>query len=339
MISTSNLLLKIYFDEKIKRCSLPANYRDLRSCIIKSFLNTNIPEMFEVYYLDEEKDLIHIENDYDFENALFFVKQNCHSSLKVTIKSPNEKLDYQNAIKFLDNSTMNSRITISKCKSESRYPDEPTSEDNIFDAQLNCNNCGRKFINYLSHSKHSRNCEKVFCKKRTPFDSKKQRRILNDNPRDFNVRVFKIEKEDLKSEFRKMAEAFRRWKNATITTKTRNIQTNTYKKEPFVDLILNYECKTCTTCNRNFNTNSLQKHSANCLKITNKRKPYDSKKHRILNLEHAVLLRRAEMMQLKKEILEGGMNKHKRIPKWKNQSRKFRTIMRISRLLNKAKFN
>ena len=179
MISTSNLLLKIYYEEKIKRCSLPANYRDLRSCIIKSFLNTNIPEMFEVYYLDEEKDLIHIVNDYDFENALFFVNQNCHSSLKVTIKSPNEKLDYQNAIKFLDNSAMNSRITITKCKSDSRYTDESCIEEIKFDAQLTCNNCGRKFINYLSHSKHSQNCEKVFCKKRTPFDSKKQR-ILNE---------------------------------------------------------------------------------------------------------------------------------------------------------------
>jgi len=334
ILNTPSSLLKIHFEDKIKRTNLPGNFRELRNIIIKSFLNTNLPEMFEVYYMDDERDLIHIENDYDYENALMFVRQNCHLSLKVTIKSPGEKLDYKNAIEFLDNSAMNSRITVGSCK-----PFEIKQEQIVCDAQLNCLNCGRNFYNSLSHSKHSKVCEKVFKNKRIPFDSKKQRWIEENRQherKEFNLKLIKLQKEQIKSEFKKFVEAFRRWKNCLKMNIPRNKLHNNAEKHPEIQLLLNRECAKCQYCKRSFSDESIRIHSRNCFKIRNKRRPFDSKKQRIVNLEHAVLLRRQEIVQLKKEIIENQTKKEKR-SRWKSLSQRWRTILRISRLLYKAK--
>ena len=42
-----------------------------------------------------------------------------------------------------------------------------------------CSSCGRFFI-LSSYEKHVRVCEQVFCKKRKPFSSEKQRSLSKD---------------------------------------------------------------------------------------------------------------------------------------------------------------
>ncbi len=192
-----------------------------------------------------------------------------------------------------------------------------------------CANCGRKFNSIESHSKHYEACEKVFMSKRQPFDSKKQRM-------EENVFMQINQKNDKMSpSLQKLMKAINKWKMACgmddkITNKTQKL---------FKELFIEINPQQCSNCKRFFNENSYQKHCRNCHKISDKRTPFDSRKQRILNLEHAILLRRQEMLGKKQELINmnNNLKREKSRFRWRKLSDRFRTIMRISRLLYNAK--
>lgn len=86
----------------------------------------------------------------------------------------------------------------------------------------------------------------------------------------------------------------------------------------------------CESCGRRFVKEALEKHYKVCQKVFNeKRAKFDSKKNRILDPEHAIMLKNAEY----KEKREARMNKNKDKkpqgdPKWKKQSEEFRSIIK-----------
>ena len=108
---------------------------------------------------------------------------------------------------------------------------------------------------------------------------------------------------------------------------------------PFRELFIDLTVKQCGNCKRNFNEKSYTKHVRNCYKLMTKRRPFDSVKQRITSLEQAVLLRKQDMLNKAREFLCDDEDKgDKKNSRWKRLSDRFRTIMRISKLLYKAKY-
>ena len=82
----------------------------------------------------------------------------------------------------------------------------------------------------------------------------------------------------------------------------------------------------CNVCGRKFNENAYVKHSKICKKVfASKRKPFDSKKKRIIDGEHAELLKRATKTQNNKVIPK------KKVPTWKKQSEELRSVAKIAK--------
>jgi hypothetical protein len=86
----------------------------------------------------------------------------------------------------------------------------------------------------------------------------------------------------------------------------------------------------CSGCGRKFNQLAHSKHAKICKKVfQSKRKAFDSQKKRIIDSEHASLLKHKEMMEKK---MGGKMNlKPPKKNKWKQQSEEFRAVMRQNR--------
>jgi len=95
----------------------------------------------------------------------------------------------------------------------------------------------------------------------------------------------------------------------------------------------------CHSCGRKFKDDVLPKHAKVCKKVfINKRKGFDTKKQRILDSEHATILKRAEFEEKKNKnkvgtkmantgSLQGGNKK----PKWQKQSEELRAIARANK--------
>jgi len=140
--------------------------------------------------------------------------------------------------------------------------------------------------------------------------------------------------ERLNTDMGRLQRAVDKWRRISTVTvnKKKNLAKNVGR--PFNELFVAINTRECLDCKRSFNEIAYCKHAKNCRKIfMNKRKQFDSKKQRILNLEHAVFLRRQELLQKKKEMMNMPVDKNRR---WKKMSERFRTVMRISRLLLKA---
>lgn len=326
-MNKSKALLKIYFEEKTKRCALPKDFKEMKEIVMKSF--NNISEPFDIYYMDEEKEFILIENQFDFENALMFIKEN-NSALKITVRMPGDKYDRSIAIKYLDSSLVNS-INLSKISIDKKRADEILIDTTM---NLNCERCGRKFSNRNSHLKHTRICARVFGSKRKPFDSRRQRikeiQMLKDEKNMIENMNSKLE-----NDMEALKSAMGKWKKSC-----KKLHKNMKIGKPFKDLFIDLNSKQCDNCRRNFNEKSYNKHIRSCNKLMTKRKPFDSKKQRINSLEQAVMLRRSDMMNKAKELFsndEDKKSKCKKSQRWRKLSERFRTIMRISKLLYKSK--
>ena len=87
----------------------------------------------------------------------------------------------------------------------------------------------------------------------------------------------------------------------------------------------------CESCGRKFVREALEKHYKVCQKVFNeKREKFDSKKNRILDSEHAIMLKNAEYKEKKEARMNKDKNKNKvqGDPKWKKQSEEFRSIIK-----------
>ncbi len=87
----------------------------------------------------------------------------------------------------------------------------------------------------------------------------------------------------------------------------------------------------CNTCGRKFREEAYEKHSKVCKKVfASKRKTFDVKKQRIIDSEHATLLKYKEMEEKKKgKIGIKDNQKETKKQKWKKQSEEFRAILRV----------
>ena len=327
----NNLLLKIYFDEKTKRFSLPRDFQELKDVAKKSFSSNNLMEPFDIYYMDEEKDLILIENQLDYENACLFLKHNNSNTLKLSLKSNNnEKYDAKLAIKYLENSINLSKISLSR----SQFNKIEEQKDPL--KNYACDQCQRKFLEKSSQQKHMRVCSRVFGSKRQPFDSKKQR-FNHEQLRDQNLKLNNMS-DKLFNQLENLKLAMNKWRKSC-----KRLQNNLkLKGRPFRDLFVELDAQQCNNCRRKFSEKSFRKHSENCQKLMSKRNPFNSKNQRIVNSEHEILLRKQEEMEKNKKIFlyqeKDDNERHSIRPRWKRLSDRFRVIMRISRLLYNSRF-
>ena len=84
----------------------------------------------------------------------------------------------------------------------------------------------------------------------------------------------------------------------------------------------------CRQCGRRFNPDVIHKHERVCKKVfCDPRKKFDIKKKRILDSEHAMILKRAEVTDKGGKNSNNAKNNAKKA-KWKKQSEEFRAILR-----------
>ena len=83
----------------------------------------------------------------------------------------------------------------------------------------------------------------------------------------------------------------------------------------------------CPHCGRKFVATALAKHTKICQKVfQKKRKAFNTQKQRIIDGEHASLMRQGQMME--KKMAKSNQHNKGGIPKWKLQSMEFRQICR-----------
>jgi hypothetical protein len=85
--------LKMFFNEKLKRFTIPETFQDLISTISKIF-NINLElSKYELYYIDDENDSISVSNEFDFAQMKFFTKKYSIKVLKLVL-SKNVNKDF-----------------------------------------------------------------------------------------------------------------------------------------------------------------------------------------------------------------------------------------------------
>lgn len=78
----------------------------------------------------------------------------------------------------------------------------------------------------------------------------------------------------------------------------------------------------CRHCDRMFNEEAIDKHEKICVKIfCQERKKFDIKKKRILDSEHAMLMKKSDKNNKNDK-------KKEKTPKWKKQSEEFRNMLK-----------
>ena len=85
----------------------------------------------------------------------------------------------------------------------------------------------------------------------------------------------------------------------------------------------------CGICGRNFKSESLEKHEKVCKKVfATKRKAFDAKKTRIIDGEHAMMLKHQEHNEKKKGKFKEN-DKKKKTQNWKKQSNELRAVCNL----------
>ncbi len=78
--------LKITYNKNTKRCAIPNTFNELIQMIHKVFdLELNLDSYINVKYLDDENDQVVISNDFDYEQALFFMEKSNLKTLKIIV--------------------------------------------------------------------------------------------------------------------------------------------------------------------------------------------------------------------------------------------------------------
>ena len=258
------MILKVFYEDKIKRCQMPVDFEKMKEAIAKSFSSNIFFGMIknDIYYMDDENDQILMENEYDFENAKLFLQQNNLKTLKITLK-PNTTQETKHSPLNLSRASINKSINFSFLKESCQNP------------YFKCEKCYRIFSRKETHAKHTKICEKIFSCKRKPFDSKKQRSVKFILSNDSLIKPA--------------------------------VGTKIYGNTDFSSINIKVAKK--------------------AKKVLNKRKPFDSKKQRFITSEHFQKKKKSQVIN--KEL--GKIT----AKKWKKLSERFRTIMRISKMLYK----
>ena len=83
----------------------------------------------------------------------------------------------------------------------------------------------------------------------------------------------------------------------------------------------------CKDCGRKFKEDNIEKHEAICKQIfCQTRRKFDAKKKRVLDSEHAVLLKKKEMEEKQKNNMKAKNNNK---DKWKKSSEEFRAMVKM----------
>lgn len=83
----------------------------------------------------------------------------------------------------------------------------------------------------------------------------------------------------------------------------------------------------CRHCDRKFKEDTLEKHEAVCKQIfCQTRRKFDTKKKRVLDSEHAMLLKKKEIQEKQNNNLKA---KDKKKDKWKKSSEEFRAMVKM----------
>jgi len=86
--------LKITFQNNTKRSLIPKTFKELLELVKTSFeLNTNEETYINLKYTDDEGDQVVISNEFDYEQALFFVEKANINILKINISLKNAQED------------------------------------------------------------------------------------------------------------------------------------------------------------------------------------------------------------------------------------------------------
>jgi len=121
----------------------------------------------------------------------------------------------------------------------------------------------------------------------------------------------------------KLKESFQTWRNKIFTFNKKIEIKIPFLKIPSTEPIIRHKpepnIKNCPGCKRSFNPIPYIKHIKICSILNLKRKPFDSRRQRIINNEHALYIRKLELLKNAKKLTERDDNLKSR---WKKTIRK-----------------
>jgi hypothetical protein len=168
--------LKLSHEGKIKRATLFCDYENFKAEASSLFNIDFNDEEYEHLYIDEDNDIIQIESQADYDQALLYLYNNEQKTLKIRIV-PKYSNEYSREMpQLLVDSLYNRRLNelneeIDKFEHNSSYKSNSSMDSYNF---LTCLRCNRTF-NTDSYYKHIKVCWKVFQTKRIPFNSRRKR--------------------------------------------------------------------------------------------------------------------------------------------------------------------
>jgi len=78
--------VKITYSNDTKRCVMPKDFKELVEVFHKSFkTDMNIDSYLNFKYTDDEGDQVLISNDFDYEQAVFFIEKSNINTLKINV--------------------------------------------------------------------------------------------------------------------------------------------------------------------------------------------------------------------------------------------------------------
>jgi len=299
--------LKLSFNGKTKRSTLFCDFDNFRAEAANIYNAKFDEEKFEFLYLDDEDDIIQIENQSDYDQALLFLFNSNYKTLKIRIL-PKYQYDehnesnksYSELPQLLIDSLYTRRLNeLNDQLNESEYTYTTTNNPS---RPMSCSRCLRSFSND-SYYKHIKVCWRVFQMKRTPFNSRRKRltreqllfsithRDYNANREEWNNKQKKWKQQS--EEFRRHIKELRERRNEDSDNSSERSNDNS-KPE-----------------NRNSRQHHRRPHHEK------KRYPFDSRSQRLRDLGE---------VRVPGEFA-------KRQKKWKQLSQKFRAIIKLSKML------
>jgi hypothetical protein len=310
-----SFILKIFYNGKTKRCALPQNFKEMKSLINLSFPLDELGDGFyRMSYMDEDNDCILIENEFDWSNAISFLDDSGKKLLKViVIRNPRKTMSEN----MLSSSRNKSDLTFSHVVKQQ----------------------SPQFQMILRHEKIIPQEEEI---KKMDFNDKidilEQSEIIETSE--------KIKKNDYSLNNISIDQFINKNSNSTnifnIPKLNFNFDLNTSQ-----DMRSILKLSLCTTCGRKFSESSIQKHSKICSKLSNSyRSPFVSKKQRILNFEHFILMRKDVTDRICRDRIDPILNPFKYLfcnknsvkkleekYNWRNKSRHLRNSIKILKFL------
>jgi hypothetical protein len=198
--------VKICFNGKVKRIALICDFESFREEAENLFNQEFKDEEYEFLYLDDEDDIIQLESQADYDQALMYLfNTNYVKSLKVRIIPKYKEFEYN---KELPNLYLDS--VYDKKLNELSYEIEKLEKEEERD-RLMCSRCTRCF-NPESYYKHIKVCWRVFQTKRIPFNSRRKRltreQLLHAIIHQQDKQIENIERKE--NQWREQSQEFRR---------------------------------------------------------------------------------------------------------------------------------